>query len=57
MKEYRFSDKCAELAILMKGGLKLEYYIHKRIFFAKLEMAQKRPIPYPQLPTNSYVHN
>ena len=32
MKEYLLDDICAELAILMTGGLKPEYYIRKRIF-------------------------
>ena len=32
MKEYRLYDICAELEILMIGGLKPEYYIRKSIF-------------------------
>ena len=32
MKEYLLSDRCADLAILMTGGLKPEYYIRNRIF-------------------------
>ena len=33
MKECLLSDRCADLEILMTGGLKPEYYIHKRIFW------------------------
>ena len=32
MKEYILSDRCADLEILMTGGLKPKYYISKRIF-------------------------
>ena len=32
MKEYLLSDKCADLAIIMIGGLKPEYYIRERMF-------------------------
>ena len=32
MKEYLFSDICADLEILMTGGMKPEYYIRKGIF-------------------------
>ena len=31
MKEYLLSDRCAELEVLMTGGLKPEYYTCKRI--------------------------
>ena len=33
MKEYLIYDICADLAILMTGGLKPEYYIRKKILF------------------------
>ena len=32
MKEYLFSDQCADLAVLMAGVLKPEFYIRKSIF-------------------------
>ena len=32
MKEYLLSDRCNDLAIIMTGELKPEYYIRKRIF-------------------------
>ena len=32
MNEYLLSDRCDDLAILITGGLKPEYYICKRIF-------------------------
>ena len=31
MKEYHLSERCAYLVILMKGGLKPEFDIRKRI--------------------------
>ena len=32
MKEYLLPDICADLEILMTGGMKPEFYIHKMIF-------------------------
>ena len=33
MKEYLLSDRCADLAILMTGGMKPEYYNRERISY------------------------
>ena len=31
MKEYLLSDRCADLAVIITGGMKPEFYIRKRI--------------------------
>ena len=36
MKEYLLFDRCADLAILITGGLKPEYYIRERLFFISI---------------------
>ena len=57
MKEYLISDRCADLAFLMTGGLKPEYYNREIIFnffdFCPRYITKKRPIPYPPLPIYS----
>ena len=52
MKEYLLSDRCADLALLIIGGPKPEYYIHKMIikfldFLASSKWLKNNPYSVP----------
>ena len=63
MKEYLISAKCVDLAIIMIGGLKPEYYIREKVFyflifkiFDQVLNGKKIPNKCPQLhASNSFV--